>query len=507
MTSAICLHPRRATGCIVNVGEEVKHASYGRAHRQQYRQKVQRCLDVFETMLAESSFEFDHPLTGMEIECNLVNADYQPAMSNQEVLASIADPAYQTELGAYNIEFNVPPRPLPGRTALELENEVRASLNAAEIKASTDGAHIVMIGILPTLMPEHLAGSWMSPSMRYQALNDSIFTARGEDMLIDIAGSERLSMHAESIAPESACTSMQLHLQVSPADFANNWNAAQVIAAPQLAMGANSPYFFGHHLWAETRIELFAQATDTRPDELKSQGVRPRVWFGERWITSIFDLFEENVRYFPTLLPEISEEDPAAELAAGRTPLLPELRLHNGTVYRWNRPVYDVVGGRPHVRVENRVLPAGPTVVDMMANSAFYYGLLRTISEEDRPLWTKMSFAAAHDNFIEAARNGMSARLYWPGLGELTPDELVLRQLLPMADEGLRRWKVAAEVRDRYLGVIEGRAKTGRNGSVWQVATVERLQQRGLDRSQALAEMLRVYCELMHSNEPVHTWE
>jgi hypothetical protein len=299
---------------------------------------------------------------------------------------------------------------------------------------------------------------------------------------------------------------MQLHLQVSPADFASNWNAAQVIAAPQLAMGANSPYFFGHELWAETRIELFAQATDTRPDELKSQGVRPRVWFGERWITSIFDLFEENVRYFPSLLPEMSDEDPVAELAAGRTPALSELRLHNGTVYRWNRPVYDVVNGRPHVRVENRVLPAGPTVVDMLANSAFYYGLLRTISEEDRPLWTKMSFTAAHDNFVEAACNGMNARLYWPGLGEVTADELVLRQLLPMAEEGLRRWKVAADVRDRYLGVIEGRAKTGRNGAVWQVDTVHRLQRHGLNRSKALAEMLRQYCDLMHSNEPVHTW-
>lgn len=488
------------------MGEEVKHVSYSRAHRQQYRHKVQLCLDVFETMLSECSFESDHPLTGMEIECNLVDAEYQPAMSNQEVLASIADPAYQTELGAYNIEFNVPPRPLPGRTALELESEVRASLNAAETKAGTDGAHIVMIGILPTLMPEHLVGSWMSPSMRYQALNDSIFTARGEDILIDICGVEHLSVYAESIAPESACTSMQLHLQVSPADFASNWNAAQVIAAPQLAMGANSPYFFGHELWAETRIELFAQATDTRPDELKSQGVRPRVWFGERWITSIFDLFEENVRYFPSLLPEMSEEDPVAELAAGRTPALSELRLHNGTVYRWNRPVYDVVNGRPHVRVENRVLPAGPTVVDMLANSAFYYGLLRSISEEDRPLWTKMSFAAAHGNFVEAARNGMNARLYWPGLGEVTADELVLRQLLPMAEEGLRRWKVAADVRDRYLGVIEGRAKTGRNGAVWQVDTVHRLQRRGLNRSKALAEMLRLYCDLMHSNDPVHTW-
>lgn len=203
----------------------------------------------------------------------------------------------------------------------------------------------------------------------------------------------------------------------------------------------------------------------------------------------------------------MSDEDPAAELSAGRIPLLPELRLHNGTVYRWNRPVYDVKNGRPHLRVENRVLPAGPTVVDMMANAAFYYGLLRTIAEDDRPLWTKMSFTAAHDNFLEAARNGMAARLYWPGLGEVGPDELVLRHLLPMADEGLRRWQVAADVRDRYLGVIEGRAKTGRNGAEWQVATVNRLEARGLDRPAALAEMLRRYCEHMHSNAPVHTWE
>jgi gamma-glutamyl:cysteine ligase YbdK (ATP-grasp superfamily) len=489
------------------VGEELKQTEFTRAQRREYRRKVQLCLDVFETMLAQSSFDFEKPLTGMEIECNLVDSDYQPAMNNSDVLDAIADPAYQTELGAYNIEFNVPPRRLPGRAALDLEAEVRTSLNAAEAKANTDGSHIVMIGILPTLMPQHLSGHWMSESVRYQALNDSIFTARGEDIDIDIAGPERLSLQTASIAPESACTSMQLHLQVSPGDFANNWNAAQVLAGPQLALGANSPFFYGHHLWAETRIELFAQATDTRPDELKTQGVRPRVWFGERWITSIFDLFEENVRYCPSLRPELSEEDPVAELAAGRTPTLSELRLHNGTIYRWNRPVYDVVGGRPHLRVENRVLPAGPTVVDMMANAAFYYGALRTLSEEDRPLWTKLSFAAAQSNFESAAQQGMDARLYWPGVGEVTPDELVLRRLLPMADEGLRRWEVSAEVRDRYLGVIEGRAKSGRNGAVWQASAVAALQARGMSRPTALAEMLRLYCEYMHTNEPVHTWD
>jgi hypothetical protein len=488
------------------VGEEVKRTTYSRAQRREYRRKVRLSVDVLETMLAQSRFDSERPLTGMEIECNLVDADYQPAMSNRFVLDAIADPAYQTELGAYNIEFNVPPRPLPGHTGLDLEAEVRASLNDAEIKANSGGAHIVMIGILPTLMPEHLDDGWMSESTRYAALNASIFSARGEDIPIDIFGPEPLSWHAASIAPESACTSMQLHLQVAPGDFAANWNAAQILAGPQLALAANSPYFFGHQLWAETRIELFAQSTDTRPEELKTQGVRPRVWFGERWIDSVLDLFKENIRYFPSLLPEVSGEDPVAELAAGRVPQLPELRLHNGTVYRWNRPVYDVVDGRPHLRLENRVLPAGPTVLDMLANSAFYYGMLRVLSEAEQPLWSEMSFAAAHTNFLTAARLGMDARLYWPGLGEVTAQELVLGTLLPMAHEGLRQWGVDAEVRDRFLGVIEGRAATGRNGARWQVATVRALQDGGMTRPAALAEMLRRYCEHMHANQPVHTW-
>jgi len=489
------------------VGDDVKRTTYTPVDRQRYRRKVQLCLDVFETMLAQSSFEVDHPLTGMEIECNLVDDGYQPVMKNSDVLAAIADPAYQTELGAYNIEFNVPPRPLGGETGVQLEKEVRASLNAAEIKAGVGGAHIVMVGILPTLMPEHLASGWMSESPRYAALNNSIVDARGEDLHIAIDGPEPLRMNSTSIAPESACTSMQLHLQVSPDDFAANWNAAQALAGPQLALGANSPYFFGHQLWSETRIKLFAQSTDTRSEELKAQGVRPRVWFGERWITSVFDLFDENVRYFPSLLPEVSDEDPVAELDAGRAPYLAELRLHNGTVYRWNRPVYDVAAGRPHLRIENRVLPAGPTVVDILANAAFYYGMLRTLSEEEHQIWTTMEFAAAHRNFDRAARHGMQADLFWPGCDTVSAATLVLGELLPMAYRGLDRWGVAPDIRDRLLGVIEGRARAGRNGASWQVAAVAALERRGLARPAALAEMLRMYCEHMHSNEPVHAWD
>jgi Glutamate-cysteine ligase family 2(GCS2) len=492
------------------MGDDVSSTGYTREQRQQYREKVRQCLDVFERMLSEASFEFERPLTGLEIELNLVDDEFAPAMVNAAVLEKIADPAFQTELGQFNIELNVHPRPLPGDSALDLEESLRQSLNVAESRAAETGAHIIMIGILPTLMPDHFHTEWMSANPRYALLNEAVFAARGEDLLLDIASPtepERVSAYADTIAPESACTSVQLHLQVSPHQFPRAWNAAQALTGPQLALGANSPFLFGRQLWAETRTELFLQATDTRSVELRNQGVRPRVFFGERWITSIFDLFEENVRYFPALLPEVSDEDPVAVLDAGHAPRLQELRLHNGTIYRWNRPVYDIVEGRPHLRVENRVLPAGPTVVDVLANSAFYYGAMRVLMDEDRPVWTKMSFATAQANFTECARRGLSSTVYWPGFGELPAEELVLRHLLPVAHEGLERWGVSQQVRDRYLGIIEDRCKSGRNGAEWQVAAVRALESRGMDRLGALREMLRRYADGMHSNEPVHTWE
>jgi hypothetical protein len=365
-----------------------------------------------------------------------------------------------------------------------------------------------MIGMLPTLTQQHLTMESLSANPRYRLINEQIFAARGEDLHITIDGPERLATYADTIAPEAACTSVQFHLQVSPQDYAANWNAAQCLAGVQLALGANSPFLFGKELWRETRVALFEQATDTRPQELKEQGVRPRVWFGERWITSVFDQFEENVRYFPALLPVCDEEDPAGVLARGDTPRLGELRMHNGTIYRWNRPVYDVYRGKPHLRVENRVLPAGPTVVDILANGAFYYGTLRALVEQDRPLWSQMSFAAAFDNFENGARHGIDAHLYWPGLGDVPATELVLRRLLPLARDGLAAWGVDGGVVDRLLGVIEGRCITHQNGAEWQARTFHRIddQRQPLDRRDSLREMLRRYVERMHSNEPVHTW-
>ncbi|WP_019285807.1 MULTISPECIES: hypothetical protein [Arsenicicoccus] len=488
------------------MGQEISAGLNARELRQRYREKVQQCLDVLERMLGQQDFETSEPMAGLEIEMNLVDQDLRPSMTNEAVLEAIDDPFFQSELARFNIELNVEPEPLAGDRLHALEQTLREHLRAARDK--TGDTDIVTIGILPTLTKEHLGRDALTPTPRYLGLNDAIMEARGEDLLLDMEGrgGERVATFVDTIAPEAACTSVQCHLQVAPADFANFWNAAQAIAGVQMAVGANSPYLFGSQLWAETRIQLFHQATDTRPIELRNQGVRPRVWFGERWVTSIFDLFEENVRYFPALIPEVSEEDPVGVMESGTAPELSELKLHNGTVYRWNRPIYDTVNGKPHLRVENRVLPAGPTVADTMANAAFYYGLVNALVSMERPLWSKMSFASAKENFFAGARRGFNANLYWPGRGDVPVDELVLRQLLPLADSGLESWGVATAVRDRYLGIIEERCKAEMNGAAWQVRCVDRLQDRGANRDEALRRMLHRYVDNMHEGEPVHTW-
>ena len=490
------------------MGEEVAQQEFSREDRTRYREKVRRCLDVFARMLRESRFDADYPMTGLEIELNLVDDKGDPALKNLEALEKIADPDFQTELGQFNLEINVPPKQLKDRGFTDFEEGVRRSLNDADGKASEVGAHLVMIGILPTLSAGHMSPDSLSPNPRYQLLSDQILASRGEDIVIDIGGPERLRTTSDSIIPEAACTSTQLHIQVSPEDFAAYWNASQAISGVQLAIGANSPFLLGRELWRETRIALFEQATDTRSEELKTQGVRPRVWFGERWITSIFDLFEETVRYFPALLPIIEDEDPLEQLEAGETPALAELRLHNGTIYRWNRPVYDVVDGTPHLRVENRVLPAGPTVADTMANAAFYFGLVRTLAEHERPLWSQMSFSAAEENFHVAARQGIEAQLYWPGLGQVPATELVLRRLLPMARVGLDSWGVLPEESDRLLGIIEQRCLTEQNGASWFVDRFHaRAGQGDTDRLSVLRDTLNEYRSHMHTNDPVHTWD
>ncbi|CAM3664485.1 glutamate-cysteine ligase family protein [Smaragdicoccus niigatensis] len=495
------------------MGEKVEQRTFTRRDRQQFRAKVRDCLDALGTMLAEGQFEAGEPQVGMEVELNIVGSDMAPAMANERVLSAIADPDFQTELGQFNIEINLPPTPIRGDNLRTVEESLRGSLNAADSKARTVGGHLAIIGMLPTLKQSNFEQQWISTNPRYDLLSEQILAARGEDIELRIAGvalpgsaPEHLNTICETILPEAACTSTQLHLQIAPDQFAAYWNAAQAIAGVQVAISSNSPFLLGRALWHETRIPLFEQATDTRPPELMNQGVRPRVWFGERWITSIFDLFEENSRYFPALLPVCTDEDPREMLSRGEPPSLAELKLHNGTIYRWNRPVYDIANGRHHLRLENRVLPAGPTVVDILADTAFYYGVLRSLVHAEQPIWARMSFDAAADNLRSGAQRGFDSQLYWPDFGWVSPQELVLRKLLPLAHAGLDAYGVDPEVRDRYLGIIEKRCIAQKCGATWQRGAVVAREAAGDTRDQALTAMLRAYMELMHAGEPVHTW-
>ncbi|MEU4245126.1 glutamate--cysteine ligase [Actinoplanes sp. NPDC026619] len=486
------------------MGKDLATVAFAPEDRVNYRYKVRSCMDALAQMLDADAFDDRDGMTGFELELNLVNDDGRPAMRNAEVLGYLGDPAFQTELGQFNLELNEPPQPVGSLGSYQ--RDILDRLRRAAERAAKADIGLVMIGMLPTLTAEHLVLANLSDNSRYRLLNDEMVGARGEQFRLDIRGEERLLSVSDSIVPEAACTSAQIHLQVAPGRFARYWNASQAIAGAQVAVGANSPWFHGRRLWAETRIAVFDQATDVRPDELKAQGVRPRVWFGERWITSVFDLFEENVRYFPPLLPIMDDEDPLKVLTAGGVPHLGELRLHNGTVYRWNRPVYDVMDGRPHLRVENRVLPSGPTVADLAANAAFYLGLIRQLADEERPIWSRLTFGTAEDNFYRGARDGITAIMQWPGIGEIAVTELVRSVLLPKAGQGLDRFGVDPADRDRLLGIIDDRCRTGQNGASWQTAVVCDAERRGLTREAALHDMLRRYRAHQETEEPVHTW-
>lgn len=350
------------------MGDAVNSESYTPRQRTRYRQRLIDDLEVFDRHLQQAEF-IDQGTIGLELELNLVDKNMQPKTCNGDVLAALDD-EFQSEIGAYNVEMNHPPLSISGTGLQELEDGLNQRLNTVRMAANKADAEVAMIGTLPSVTTEFLEDpAWMTSENRYKALSNSVLESRGELVHIELEGQEKYRHGFEDIAPESTCTSIQLHLQVSPNHFAAAWNASQAIAGVQTALSANSPLFAGHKLWHESRVPVFQQSIDTRTPELVTQGVRPRVWFGERWITSAFDLFEENVRYFSPLLPEDRVESGTPIVTDGK-PGLHYLNMQNGTIWRWNRPIYDPNTELSHIRVENRLLPAGPTVADIVADAA-----------------------------------------------------------------------------------------------------------------------------------------
>lgn len=489
------------------MGEAVSSKRYTPEERTLYREKLAENLELFDTYLRHAEFKSAGTI-GLELELNLIDEDNQPSLRNKDVLGDLDD-EYQSEIGGFNLELNHPVLQVAGRGLKTLEAGVADRLAKAQRAAADKGLRVASIGTLPTLTTQFLKEDpWMTEENRYEALSNSVIDARGEFVKIELDGRETYRQEFADIAPESSCTSMQLHLQVAPNKFAEAWNASQAIAAAQVAVSANSPLFVGHKLWHESRIPVFTQSIDTRTPELVTQGVRPRVWFGERWITSVFDLFEENVRYFPPLLPEIKD---FVEFSDADAPKLFELNLHNGTVWRWNRPIYDAGDNGAHIRVENRLLPAGPTPVDMVADAAFYYGLAEFLVGENRPVWSRMSFAEARENFFACAKDGITARVTWPKIGHIAVSDLVIDVLIPQARRGLRRLNIDKDVIEEYMSIIEGRASGRANGATWQLRMLDHLapgsRPDSPERREGLKAMMDAYLENQASGRPVHTWD
>jgi hypothetical protein len=485
------------------VGDQIEDAALAIRQPRQVRRRLQECVTALSTMVDEGWFVGHEDTVGMEVELDLVDPLGRPRPVNDAVLERLGRADLQHELGRFNIEVNLPPSRLTAGLG-GFEQRLADLLESGSVEPL--GVRLAAIGTLPTLSAELLTRDALSSPSRYAVLANRMRAERHRSFDVHIAGREEVDFSTDSIAPEAAATSLQLHLRTPPERFADYYNAAQAVTGAQLAVGANSPYLLGRELWPETRIPLCEQVLDTRPRRQVRADAPPRTTLGDRWVSGAVELFDHIVQHVPPLLPMLTDEEPLRCLAAGTTPALAELRLHNGTVWRWNRPVYDVQDGSPHLRIENRVLPSGPTPLDMTANAAFYFGLVRTLADADRPVWTTTPFDVAKRDLQRGARLGLDADLSWDGT-DVPAARLVPEVLLPMAADGLDAWGVPIGERDRYLTVIAERVRSGQTGARWQTTAVRRLEERfGLDRPAALREMTRRYVEHARSGTPVHQW-
>jgi hypothetical protein len=491
------------------VGIEIERDSYDEADYVAFGEKLRRCLDALRALLERPTFGAGDASVGCELELDLVDDEGRPMPINRAVLASTLDGRVTLEIDRFNLEINGRPCPLAGRPFTTMKGELDSALAAVRKAARGHGAKLVTVGILPTLRASDLERSALTDARRYRALSAGLRRVRGRPFAVSIEGDEALSVEAHDVTLEGANTSFQVHLRVGPADYARTYNAAQIATAFVLAVSCNSPFFLGRRLWRETRVALFRQSVDERVIRGDDDWRPARVSFGHGWVrSSALELFAESVALHEPLLPQVGREDPEAALREGAVPSLAELRLHHGTVWRWNRAVYDDAAGG-HLRIEMRALPAGPTVRDMAANAAVAIGLTRALANDADTLVTRLTFGQARRNFYHAARFGLDAELLWPTargpsprpapVGELAP------RLLTLAREGLEDAGVDAHEADTWTGIVRERVARRASGALWQVRAVAGLEPR-LGRDRALAAMLSRYRELGESGDPIHAW-
>lgn len=472
------------------MGQEISGTTFSAADVSEFLQRLDRETALLREWLDSGRISSAGPRLGCELEAWLVDRKMNPAPVNRNFLTRLADPASSPELAKFNVEFNTEPLMLRGAALMELEGQLDKLLAKANAVADALDVQILLAGILPTIKDSQLNISNLSELNRYRALNEQVLRSRqGQPVRLSIEGRDLLMSVHDDVMLEAATTSFQIHWQVPSGSVARYYNALLIASAPVVAAGANSPFLFGHDLWAETRIPLFEQAVPVGGYHGAAAGPLHRVGFGTGWIRkSVTEVFDENLLHFPVLLPVLSDSD------SGR---FAHLRLHNGTIWRWNRPLVGFDDdGTPHIRLEHRVLPAGPTVVDMVANAAFMFGLAESLAEDISK--ASLSFAQVKDNFYLAARHGLSAKLSWQG-EHILASTLIIRHLLPMACEGLRKLSVHADAITKYLAIIEQRVTSRQTGTDWQRAFMSRYPG-------DFSAMTREYLQHQHDGQAVHTW-
>jgi len=471
-----------------------------------FLQDLLRDVRAFEKMLEEDLFESGVRRIGAEQELFLVDQHWRPAPIATEVLEAVDDPHVTTELARFNLEFNLDPLTFGGSCLRDMEWQIGELLGKVREAARSCGGDVVMTGILPTLQKSDLELENMTPNPRYRALNEAMTRLKGGAYEFFLTGLDELHLHHDSIMVEACNASFQVHFQVAANEFARMYNAAQAAVGPVLAAAVNSPMLFGKRLWRETRVGLFQQSIDTRRTTPHLREQTPRVSFGRQWVqSSALEIFKEDIARFRTLLSTESDDDPFEEIESGRAPSLKALRLHNSTVYRWNRVCYGIVEGKPHLRIENRILPSGPTPRDEVANAAFWFGLVSGILERYGDISEHMNFDNAHNNFFAAAQHGLEAQLAWTGDVIAPADRLILDELLPLAREGLEAPGLDTENIDLYLGTIEERIRSRRTGAQWLLESIA-----GLPSDAPLTERLSAVTAAtaarQQNGSPVHTW-
>jgi len=463
-------------------------------------------LRVLAFMLENGRVESGVKRIGAEQEMFLIDRDLRPAPLSVEVLKQANDARLTTEIARFNLEANLTPLTLSGSCFSQMEQELQDLIALARKSAEGVGADILLSGILPTLRKSDLTLENLTPVARYRELDRGVIRLRGGPFSIHIKGLDELQITHDNIMMESCNTSFQVHFQTSPQDFVCHYNLAQAITAPVLAAAVNSPVLFGHRLWQETRVALFQHSTDARSRPQLARSQPTRVSFGESWLEhSVIALFHDQISRFRPIMITQPDEDSFQVLARGGTPLLSALRMHNGTVWRWNRACYGVADGVAHLRIENRALPSGPTVVDEIANAAFFAGLMLALPEEYGDIAARMSFDDAKANFFAAARHGLNAQFNWIDGKTYSAPSLILDHLLSLARQGLETAGVDTSDIDKYLGIIAERVQSGRTGAQWMLRSLAASDSSGTKdmRYRALTSTM---LERQKEGKPVHTW-